>query len=145
MVDQIQTILEHPELLVFVDKTGCNTSQIIDGHVGRQLYILPKDGTRGCLFDLVSDMHFIFLPFIAGTGETIMCAVILKSKKPFEEIPLSWRYGIDLIKPLTDEKSSDNDYSKYWYWIRYGRWTDLQISGKTNTMFCMHFTKSKYK
>jgi hypothetical protein len=36
-----QYLLEHPEMVVFVDETGSNTSQIVDGKVGGRLYILP--------------------------------------------------------------------------------------------------------
>jgi hypothetical protein len=52
-------------------------------------------------------MHFTVLAFISGTGEAIMCVIVLKSEKPIEEIPLSWRYGIDITKPVQHHKGDD--------------------------------------
>jgi hypothetical protein len=37
-------VLQHPEMLLFVDETGSNTCQVSDGHAAGQLFILPKDG-----------------------------------------------------------------------------------------------------
>jgi hypothetical protein len=42
--------------------------------------------------------HFTVLVFTAGTGEPVMVAVILKSKKPVDEIPSSWIMGLDWVK-----------------------------------------------
>jgi hypothetical protein len=100
-------LLQHPEMIVFVDETGSNTCQTIDGHVGGQLFILPKDGSSKGIVGSVTDMHFTVLPFISGTGEAIMCAIILKSEKPIEEIPLSWRYGIDITKSVHHHEGED--------------------------------------
>jgi len=36
--------LIHPEMLVFVDEVGSNTSQTKDGHVGGQTYLCTKEG-----------------------------------------------------------------------------------------------------
>jgi hypothetical protein len=94
-------ILEHPELMIFVDETGSNTCQVSDGHVGGQLFILPQDGSVKGMLGSLTDMHFTVLPFIAGTGEAVMCAIILRSEKAIEDIPLSWKYGIDITKSIT--------------------------------------------
>jgi hypothetical protein len=40
-------------------------------------------------------------------GEAILCAIILTSKKPIEEIPLSWRYGIDITKSMHHHEGED--------------------------------------
>jgi hypothetical protein len=37
---------------------------------------------------------------MSGTGEPVMCAVILKSNKDISEIPLSWKMGIDIRKEV---------------------------------------------
>jgi hypothetical protein len=97
----INSILEHPEMMIFVDKTGSNTCQVSNGHVGGQLFILPKDGVVKGTLGSVTDIHFTVLPFNAGTGEADTCAIILKSEKAIEDIPLSWRYGTDITKSIT--------------------------------------------
>jgi hypothetical protein len=102
-------ILENPEMMIFVDETGSNTCQVSDGHVGGQLFILPSDGSSKGIIGSVSDLHFTVLPFIAGTGEAVMCAVILKSEKSIEDTPLSWRYGIDVTKTLQHQSEDDID------------------------------------
>jgi hypothetical protein len=35
--------IKHPEYLLFVDKTGCNTNQKEDGFAGGQLFVIPVD------------------------------------------------------------------------------------------------------
>ena len=34
----------------------------------------------------------------SGTGLPVLCVIILKSDKKVEEIPLTWKWGIDIIK-----------------------------------------------
>jgi hypothetical protein len=63
--------------LVFVDETSSNTCQASDGHVGAQMFILQKDGSGKGIIGSTTDMHFTVLTFEAGTGEAIMCAIIL--------------------------------------------------------------------
>jgi hypothetical protein len=78
--------LTHPENVLFVDETGCNTNMKQDGHVGGELY-------------------FTVLCFTNGLGVPVMCAVILKSTKEIAEIPLSWRLGIDIRKEAASGES----------------------------------------
>jgi hypothetical protein len=40
-------ILKHPEYLLFVDETGCNTNQKDDKYVGGEQFILPKMESTG--------------------------------------------------------------------------------------------------
>jgi hypothetical protein len=100
--------LIHPEMVVFVDETGANTNQVDDKRYGGHKYILPTDGSSTGTLGSTTDMHFTVLPFISGTGEPIMCAIILKSEKHVSEIPTSWKLGIDITRPLepadTDEE-----------------------------------------
>ncbi len=73
--------LTRPEYVVFVDETGCNTNQLNDGRVGNEKFILPKqDSEFGAPIGATTDIHFTVLPFILGTGEAVMCAVIFKSE-----------------------------------------------------------------
>jgi hypothetical protein len=46
------------------------------------------------------DNHFTVLPFITGEGEAVLCAIILKSEKDVTDIPINWRYGIDVMQPV---------------------------------------------
>jgi hypothetical protein len=95
------------EQIVFVDETGCNTSQKDDGNVGGQRFILPKECTgKTGLTGSVTDIHFTLLCFTSGKGEPIMCAVILKSEKQVNEIPCSWRFRIDITKNIHTTGSS---------------------------------------
>jgi hypothetical protein len=96
--------LTNPEMLVFVDETGCNTNQQTDGQIGGQNFVLPVDYKAG-LLSATTDIHFTVLCFNLGTGQPIMCAVILKSDQEVCKIPLSWKYGIDITKDLRIEES----------------------------------------
>lgn len=82
--------LTRPDRCVFVDKTGCNTNQKRDKHIGGRRYITKKGQKEGARIGSSSDLHFTVLAFAAGTGEVIMCAVIMKSEKK-GDVPPSWR------------------------------------------------------
>jgi len=90
--------LTHPEFLLFVDETGCNTNQLNDGKVGGELYLMPKNsGDAAAPAGATTDLHFTVLPFISGTGEPVLCAIIFKSELRISEIPVSWKTGINLM------------------------------------------------
>ena len=92
------------EYVVFVDETGCNTNQLNDGRVGNEKFILPKqDSEFGAPIGATTDLHFTVLPFISGTGEAVMCAVIFKSEQGISEIPVSWKLGIDITIQNADD------------------------------------------
>jgi hypothetical protein len=95
-------------MLVFVDETGCNTNQQTDGQVGGQKFVLPLS-YKACLVNATTDIHFTVLCFNAGTGQPIMCAIILKSELDMSKIPLNWKYGIDITKYLRIEGSDDDE------------------------------------
>ncbi len=68
--------------MLFVDETGCNTNQLNDGQVGGELLVLPKnDNKANAPTGLTTDLHFIVLGFISGTGEPVICAIIFKSEQ----------------------------------------------------------------
>ena len=51
--------LTHPDYLLFVDKTGCNTNQLNDGKVGREVFIMPKNsGDAAAPAGATTDIHF---------------------------------------------------------------------------------------
>jgi hypothetical protein len=87
-----------PERCLFVDETGCNTNQTEDGYVGGELFVFPKDMTCCSKSGATTDIHFTVLPFIAGIGEAVLCAVIMKSDLHVKDIPLSWKNGIDVTR-----------------------------------------------
>jgi Tc5 transposase DNA-binding domain len=78
--------LTHPEELLFVDETGCNTNMKQDGHVGGEMFLLPCEDKETGISGAVTDMHFSVLCFTSGTGEPVLCAVILKSNKDIEDM-----------------------------------------------------------
>jgi hypothetical protein len=54
----------------------------------------------GACTGITSDIQFTLLVFTSETGEAIMCALILKSKKHVSEIPISWKLRIDITKEV---------------------------------------------
>jgi hypothetical protein len=97
--------LMHPENVLFVDETGCNTNMKGDGHVGGELFVLPVDALDCGVDGIVTDIHFLVLCFTSGIGDPVMCAVILKSKKDIKDIPITWRMGIDIRKDLVQNEN----------------------------------------
>jgi hypothetical protein len=95
-------VINNPELIVFVDETGCNTNQKTDPLRGNQKHIVGVDGDGCGLAGVVNDNHFTVLCFQSGNGEPIMCAIIFKSDRKVSDIPDSWKTGID-IRKLRDE------------------------------------------
>ena len=96
--------LTKPEFLLFVDETGCNTNQLNDGKVGGELFIMPKNiGDGAAPAGATTDLHFTVLPFISGTGEPVLCAIIFKSEQQISEIPVNWKTGIDLTCDDADD------------------------------------------
>jgi hypothetical protein len=77
-----------PENCLFVDETGSNTNQKEDGNVGGRVFILPTDCSEAGITGVCTDIHFTVLCFTSGTGEPVMCAIILKSEKNINEIPM---------------------------------------------------------
>ncbi len=54
--------LTKPELLLFVNDTGCNTNQLNDGRVEGELFIVPKiDNEAGAPPGSMTDLHFTSL------------------------------------------------------------------------------------
>ncbi len=49
------------------------------------------------------DLHFTVLPFISGTGEPVLCAIIFKSEQNISEIPVNWKMGIDIMVEDADD------------------------------------------
>jgi hypothetical protein len=101
-----------PERCLFVDEVGCNTNQKEDGHVGGEKFILAKDQTESGCTGTNTDLHFTVLAFTAGTGEAVMCAVILKSEKDIEKLPLTWKMGIDITKDLQTGETGFEVYER---------------------------------
>jgi hypothetical protein len=96
--------LTRPEYLIFVDETGCNTNQLNDGKVGGELFIMPKNvGDAAAPAGATTDIHFTVLPFISGTGEPVLCAIIFKSEQAISEIPVNWKTGINLCCDNADD------------------------------------------
>ena len=91
-------VLTHPHMIVYVNETGSNTNQKMDGHNGGELFAVGVDQQEIGVLGLADDNHFTVLVFMAGTGKPIMVAVILKSEQPWSKIPASWRLGLDYLK-----------------------------------------------
>jgi hypothetical protein len=93
--------IKHPEYLLFVDETGCNTNMKDDGFAGGQMFVLPVDlGFHGGCNGSITDLHFTVLCFTSAVGIPVLCAVILKSTKGIQDVPLGWKLGIDICKEI---------------------------------------------
>jgi hypothetical protein len=97
----------HPEYIVFVDETGVNTNQKDDGNLGGERFIVPTDDPDARMVGSTTDMHFTVLCFQSGNGEPILCAVVMKSEKHAKDIPLNWKFGIDITERLIDPEKGD--------------------------------------
>jgi hypothetical protein len=107
--------LLHPESVLFVDETGCNTNMKGDGHVGGELFMLPVEAVDCGVDGIVTDIHFSVLCFTSGIGNPVMCAVILKSQKDIKHIPYSWKLGIDITKNLEQTNKNNIEFFEKHY------------------------------
>ena len=84
-----------------------------DKGIGGELIVVPVEdceafGIKGA----TTDMHFTVVPFTSGTGEPVLCAIILKSNKTAAEIPVVWKFGVDITKaPIRSGNSSSSNCS----------------------------------
>jgi hypothetical protein len=102
--------LLHPEMVVTVDETGANTTQKSHGHLAGELFIVGSDQQEIGQLGAATNIHFTVLVFTAATGEPVMVAMILKSDKSRDMIPLNWSMGLDFlkIKESTDGRDLDS-------------------------------------
>jgi hypothetical protein len=97
-------ILTRPDMVVFVDEVGGDTSQEGDGAVGGQKRIVPR-GTVPKESAATNTNHFTMLGFTAATGETVACALVMKGKT----IKSDMITGIDIFADVIG-KETDEDY-----------------------------------
>jgi hypothetical protein len=91
--------LERPDYCMCVDKTGSSTNQKADSHLGGQRFVLAVGGkTEVGQVGAINDLHFMMLVFTVANGLPIMVAVILKSEKSAEEVPVNWKLSVDWMK-----------------------------------------------
>lgn len=76
----IDTVLTHPQNLIFADEKRCNASLKNDGYVAGTRFITKK-GTVPQQMASTKDYWFTLLPFTLATGDAICCVVIFKSEK----------------------------------------------------------------
>jgi hypothetical protein len=63
-----------------VDEVGENISQKGDGNVNGQKFMVAND-MRAHVINSFKDNHFTVLGFTAGTGEAVLCAIIIATSK----------------------------------------------------------------
>jgi hypothetical protein len=99
--------LTYLDCILFVDETGCSTNQLNNGRVGGELCILPKNNSEcGAPTGATTNLHYTVFMFISGSGEAVLCRIILKSDAPIEEIPISWKTGINIAGNVDDEAAT---------------------------------------
>lgn len=92
----------HPDMILFADETGCNTSQKKDGHFGGRKLVTQR-GTVPKTISSSTDKHFTVLGFTAANGDPVLCVVIFAGEK--ELMHGHWTSGIDItFRPLLDEE-----------------------------------------
>jgi hypothetical protein len=121
MLDRDGNIVDYPKLMfgrpskyrmlklercLFVDETGCNTNQKTDGYIGGEKFVVSVDQTELGRNGVFTNLNFTVLPFFSGTGDAVMCAVILKSDKSVADLPIKWRRGIDIARYRTKKESN---------------------------------------
>ncbi len=73
--------------------------------VGSEQFILPKGDTeRGAPTGMTTDIHLMVLPFMSGTDEAVMCAIIFKSEQGISEKPVSWKTDIGITYNNIEDK-----------------------------------------
>ena len=105
-----------PRYIIFVDETGKNTNMKNDGKAGGRKLVIPADavGNNCGYIGSTTDIHFTVLCFTCATGEPVMCAVIFKSEKNISELPVTWKYRINIRKDvLTGKHESKNFFDNY--------------------------------
>jgi hypothetical protein len=85
--------LTKPEDVIFVNKTGCNTNQKTDGHIGGELFVLPTGAPDSCAKGSCTDINFSVLCFNNALGVAVICAIILKSMKGINQLLVNVRLG----------------------------------------------------
>ena len=89
---------------------------------------MPLDQTEGARIGATTDIRFTVLCFTSGTGDPVMCAILLKSSLPVEKLPSTWKTGIDIRK---NAKSGKTQYEL----IRNNSGHDLPMSGGPSCFF----------
>ena len=79
-----------PELLLFVDKVGANTSQREDGNIGGEKLLVAKDKWAFCQ-SAMNDCHFTMLGFTSTSGEPVCCVVIVAAQKMEALVPMGYQ------------------------------------------------------
>ena len=82
----IKYMIHRPDMLVFVDEVGLNTSKLKDGNVGCEI-----SGRMACaqIRAATKDSHSRDLGFTAATGEPVMFAINFAAK----ELTTAWVLG----------------------------------------------------
>jgi hypothetical protein len=74
-------------------------------------YIMCKGKIEGSRTGVTSDIHFTVLAFTAGTGEVIICAVVMKLNKDIKKLPICWNLGVDVSKDVLSGKTMVEAYN----------------------------------
>jgi hypothetical protein len=137
--------LLHPEYVLFVDETGCNTNMKADGHVGGEKFLLPCDDVDCGNDGVCTDLHFSVLCFTSATGDPAMCAVILKSQKNIKDIPMTWKFGIDIRKNVENHQCEYDFFkSNFNQEGALPGGANLYLQWQEGALLCWVFPKRKY-
>jgi hypothetical protein len=101
--------LLHPERLLHMDETGCNTNQKSDGRVGGKTYIGKRGGGKVQIISATTDKRFTLLPIMNSIGHAVCCVIIFQGEST-DKIPNNWVTGIDIQATDKVNAAADDDF-----------------------------------
>ncbi len=96
--------LIHPDELIIMDEVGSNRNMKKDGNRGGKVVIAEKR-CRGKTKAVSTDIHYTALGLTLGTGEVLLCVIILPSEK--DTINLTRITGIDIATMKTQQNNGN--------------------------------------
>jgi hypothetical protein len=107
-------ILTHPELVLFVDEVGSNTSQQSDGNIGGQKFIVYQ-AQRALLRSSYADCHFTILGFTNAKGEAVCCVIVFAGSEVNGKHIMGLQPWVDFIgDPEIDVAENSHGLDKYY-------------------------------
>lgn len=101
--------LKHPERLLHLDETGCNTNQKNDGQRGGKRFIAER-GMKCVIAGANANIRFTALPISDSNGKPAMCVLICQSES--NETPRNWFAGVDEMADICQTDDPEEHIQK---------------------------------
>ena len=89
-------LLSHPEMVLFVDEVGDNTSQKKNGNIRGQKFIIDTN-QHPLIRSSYADSHFTVLGFTTATGQSVCYIVIMACQEVEAKHVLESSHGQKLM------------------------------------------------